>query len=504
MHNRGLGSWLLTRARISPHRVALMYGGQSVTYAQLAARCTAVARRLTAIGVNPGDRVAYLGANHSAFVETMLATHLAAGVFVPLNFRLTTDEVAYMLTDSGTRVLVYGPPCASIVAKLPSDVAAARVAVDSDDDREAHCYDDWVSTDISDHIDVSVDGSDLALILYTSGTTGRPKGAMLTHDNLLWNTINALIGMDTAADDVTLISSPLFHVGALGQALLPTLIKGAAALLIPSWDVDTCFDLIEQEKVTFMFGVPTMFTQLAQSPRWPDADLSSLRTLLCAGSAVPMPLIEIYQQRGLSFCQGYGLTETAPGATLLETRESADHAGSAGPPMFFCEVKVRAAHGDDAIVGEAGEILIKGPNVSSGYWNNAVATAKAFTPAGWFRSGDIGVVDRHGYLTIVDRIKDMYISGGENVYPAEVEEATYACPHVAEAAVIGVADDKWGEVGHAFVVARPGQVLDSETLRTWLSQRLAKYKIPKHYTFLDELPKTGSGKADKRVLRNRG
>lgn len=172
--------------------------------------------------------------------------------------------------------------------------------------------------------------------------------------------------------------------------------------------------------------------------------------------------------------------------------------------MFFCEVKVRAAHGDDAIVGEAGEILIKGPNVSSGYWNNAVATAKAFTPAGWFRSGDIGVVDRHGYLTIVDRIKDMYISGGENVYPAEVEEATYACPHVAEAAVIGVADDKWGEVGHAFVVARPGQVLDSETLRTWLSQRLAKYKIPKHYTFLDELPKTGSGKADKRVLRNRG
>ncbi|MET0495938.1 MAG: long-chain fatty acid--CoA ligase [Actinoplanes sp.] len=489
--NAGLGSWPARRAAMSPGSTAFIFGDETVTYARLFERVTRLAVRLRSRGVRPGDRVAYLGPNHPAFVETMFATHLLGGIFVPLNFRLAGREADYLLRHSGAVALVHAPGSAFSVR--PGTVVPVGDA-----------YEEWLAAAGEPApIDVPVGLDDPAFILYTSGTTGRPKGATLTHANVVWNCFNLLVGVDVAADEMTLIGAPLFHVAALNQCLLPTFLKGGCSVIMPSWDVDQAFEMIARHRVTWMFGVSAMFAGLAQSPRWPGADLSSLRSVMSGGAAVPGSLILAYQERGLTFCQGYGMTETAPGATFLEARESAAHVGSAGLPVFFAGVRCVRPDLSDAPAGEAGEVLIRGPNVTPGYWNDAEATGQAFAADGWFRSGDLARVDAAGHLHIVDRLKDMYISGGENVYPAEVESAIFEHPAVAEAAVVGVPDPTWGEAGRAFVVPVPGAALDGDSVRAFLASRLAKYKIPVHVEVVPELPRTGSGKVRKADLRRR-
>ncbi|MFF5076487.1 long-chain fatty acid--CoA ligase [Actinoplanes sp. NPDC000266] len=477
--NAGLGSWPARRAAISPDRVALVFGSRVTTYRQMRDRTTRLAHRLRAAGVGPGDRVAYLGPNHPAFVETMFATHLLGGVFVPLNFRLTAPEVAYQLEHSGARFLIHAPECAEATAPTVMSLAS---------------YEEWLAGGESTPIEVPVALDDPAFILYTSGTTGRPKGAVLTHGNVVWNCYNLLVGVDVAGDEVTLIGAPLFHVAALNQCLLPTFLKGGRSVIMPAWDVDAAFDLIAARRVTWMFGVSAMYAALARSPRWAGADLTSLRSLMAGGAAVPEALILAFQERGLTFCQGYGMTETAPGATFLEARESTSHVGSAGVPVFFTEVRVD---------GDPGEVLVRGPNVTLGYWNDPAATSAAFTD-GWLHTGDIASVDAGGHFHILDRLKDMYISGGENVYPAEVEAALFAHPAIAEAAVIGVPDARWGETGQAFLVPAPGHHIDLDDLRDFLRARLAKYKIPSHFEVVRDLPRTGSDKVRKSALRRGG
>jgi fatty-acyl-CoA synthase len=255
-----------------------------------------------------------------------------------------------------------------------------------------------------------------------------------------------------------------------------------------------------RHRITWMFGVTTMFAELARSPRWPVADLSSLRNLMTGGAPVPPALITTYQERRLVFCQGYGLTETAPGATFLEARESVTKAGSAGVPVFFADVRVVRPDLTDVEVGEPGEVLVRGPNVTPGYWSDPAATAAAFTD-GWFHSGDIATVDQDGHLHVVDRLKDMYISGGENVYPAEVEGVLFEHPAVAECAIIGVPHEKWGEAGKAFVVLRPGARAGARQLQQHVAERLAKFKVPVEFELVDALPRTGSGKVQKGRLR---
>jgi fatty-acyl-CoA synthase len=495
MQNSGIGGWPARRAQMSPDRTAFVFGESSLTYAEVYERVTRLAARLRAGGVRAGDRVAYLGPNHTAFAETMFATHLLGGIFVPLNFRLAAPEIDYMLGHCGAKVLIHAPQCAGVVAALPDVSALAEIVALED-------YESWLAEGDPEPIDVPVSLDDPALILYTSGTTGRPKGATLTHGNLVWNTYNMLIGVDVAGDETTLISAPLFHVAALNQTLLVTFVKGGRSVIMPSWDVDACFDLIEKHRVTWMFGVTTMFAALVRSPRWAGADLSSVRTLMSGGASIPPALIGVYQERGLVFCQGYGLTETSPGATFLEAGESERKAGSAGVPVFFANVRVVRPDLTDTLPGEPGEVLIQGPNVTPGYWNDPAATAAAFAPGGWFRSGDVATLDEEGHLYIVDRVKDMYISGGENVYPAEVESALFEHPAVAEAAVVGVPDETWGETGRAFVVTRPGQAVTASELQDFLRRRLAKYKIPRYVTFVADLPKTGSGKIQKPRLRD--
>ncbi|GAA2073500.1 long-chain fatty acid--CoA ligase [Actinomadura alba] len=486
MLNQGLGSWPARRARMAPDRTALVFEERSWTYGELYERVTRLAHVLRGLGVRPGDRVAYLGPNHPAFLETLFATGTLGAILVPLNFRLAGPELAYMLSDSGAHVLVHAPELTDVVTGTESPVRARFLIVGDD-------YEKLLAAGDATPIDEPVSHDDVCMIMYTSGTTGRPKGAMITHGNVTWNCMNVLLDVDLTRDEVTLVSAPLFHTAALNMTTLPTLIKGATAVVMPSFSPDAAFDLIERHRVSWMFGVPAMFAAMARSPRWPDADLSSVRILECGGAPVPEPLINTYRERGLTFLQGYGMTEAAPGVLFLGP-EAADRVGSAGKPSFFTDVRMDGT-------GEPGEILVHGPNVMKGYWARPDATRDAFAEHGWFRSGDAASTDADGFFYIVDRIKDVIISGGENIYPAEVESVLYEHPAIAECAVIGVPDETWGEVGKAIVVLRPGADADADDLLGPLSGRLAKYKIPKYVEFTAALPRSTSGKVLKERLR---
>ncbi|MFG2456695.1 o-succinylbenzoate--CoA ligase [Streptomyces sp. NPDC048523] len=496
MRNEGLGSWPARRARKTPHRTALIHGDTTVTYAELHTRVTRLAHALRARGIRRGDRVAYLGPNHPSYLETLFAAGSLGAVFVPLNTRLAGPEIGYQLSDSGARALVYGPSHAGLVAGLPGSTdVRTYVEVGAE-------YEQLLAESAAEPIDEPVTADDTCIIMYTSGTTGRPKGAMLTHGNLTWNAINVLVDTDLIADERALVSAPLFHTAGLNMLTLPVLLKGGTCVLVEAFDPSATFDLIERHRITFMFGVPTMFEQVARHQRWADADLSSLRILTCGGSPVSTPLIAAYQERGLTFLQGYGMTEASPGTLFLDAEHAISKAGSAGVPHFFSDVRVVRPDLAPVDVDETGEVVLRGPHVMPGYWGLPEETAASFAD-GWFRSGDAARVDEDGYVFIVDRIKDMIISGGENIYPAEIEDLLLGHPDIAECAVIGVPDDKWGEVPRAVVVPREGAAPDPDEVLASLAGRLAKYKIPKSVVIADELPRTASGKLLKSRVRKR-
>ncbi|GAB3806167.1 acyl-CoA synthetase [Micromonospora zhanjiangensis] len=495
MPDLSLGSWTGRRARMSPDRVAVAYGDREWTYADLHERTGRVAAALAGLGVGPADRVAYLGPNHPAFLETLFGTARLGATFVPLNWRLAVPELVHILRDSGARVLVAGADQEPAATRLRELLDIRTVLVGA-------AYEGLLAA-AGAPPEATVDGTAPCLILYTSGTTGRPKGAVLTHDNVTWNCLNLLLDVDLAADEVTLVVAPMFHVAALNQTVLPTLLKGGRVLLVPSFDPQRCLELIARHRVTYLFGVPTMFRAMTRAPGWPTADLSSVRSAICGGAPVPVAVIADYQARGVTFMQGYGLTEASPGVLMLRREYSASKAGAAGTPVFFGDVRLVRPDGRPAAPGEPGEILVRGPTVMAGYWGLAAETARTVTADGWLHTGDVGVADEEGFVTVRDRTKDVIISGGENIYPAEVEDALYRHPAVAECAVIGVPDAHWGEVGRAVVVARTGAEPEPAELLDFLADRIARFKVPKSVVFTDVLPRTASGKVVKSDLRAR-
>ncbi|TJZ56840.1 o-succinylbenzoate--CoA ligase [Streptomyces piniterrae] len=494
MRNEGLGSWPARRARKTPHRTALIHRDTTITYAELCERTTRLAHALRARGVRRGDRIAYLGPNHPCYLETLFAAGILGAVFVPLNTRLAGPEIAYQLADSGAKVLIHDPSHAGLVAGIEGS-AEVQVHIEV-----GAAYEESLAGAFHSPIDEPVTADDLCIIMYTSGTTGRPKGAMLTHGNLTWNAVNVLVDTDLTTDERALVSAPLFHTAGLNMLTLPVLLKGGTCVLVESFDPHATFDLIERHRITFMFGVPTMFDRMARHPSWAGADLSSLRILNCGGSPVPTPLIATYQERGLTFLQGYGMTEAAPGTLFLDAEHAVDKAGSAGVPHFFSDVRVVRSDLTPVDVGETGEVVVRGPHVMPGYWGLPEETAASFTD-GWFRSGDAARVDEDGYIHLADRIKDMIISGGENIYPAEVEDLLLAHPDIDECAVIGVPDDTWGEVPRAVVVPRRGAEPDPDEVLASLAGHLAKYKIPKSMVIAPALPRTATGKLRKALVR---
>ena len=495
MQNRGIGSWLTKRAATSADLVALVHGdGEKVTYGELGERAAHWAALFAARGIGRGDRVAFLGENQPTFVEVLFGAARAGVVFVPVNTRLAAPEVAYILDDSGARLLVHDERLAAVGMEAAGELSRIVVGADADAALAA------VEPAPEVH---GVGLDDPAAILYTSGTTGRPKGAVLTHGNLTWNSLNVLVDVDVTSTDVALVISPLFHAASLGMGLLPVILKGGTVVLERAFDAGRALRLIEQHGVTMLSGVPTTYQFMAEHSDWASTDLSTLAKLTCGGSPVPTRVLEAFEARGLSFSQGYGLTETSPGATYLPATRTRSKMGSAGRAHFFTEVRVVDENGSTLEPGEVGEIQVRGPNVTPGYHGNPTATAESFTDDGWFRTGDLGSLDEEGYLFVADRLKDLIISGGENIYPAEVEDLILGLPDVTGAAVVGIPDERWGETPWAIVTLRPGSGLTTEQLNEHLTGRIARYKIPKNVVVVDELPRTASGKVKKLELRER-
>lgn len=496
MNDQGLGSWPRRRARMTPDKAALVQDGRRMSYRQLDLTSTRLAHGLRARGVGPGDRVAFLGLNSMELVTAMFATASLGAVFVPLNTRLAAPELRYVLDNSEPATVICEDTLAtSDVAAMLDEIGVSTYIFS----RNAGDGLRALEADDESPLDGSVGHDDLFMIQYTSGTSGRPKGVQLTHGNVIWNVMNLMVDIDLGSEEVALVTAPLFHTAALNQVLFPTILKGGTALLEARFDPDRALDLIESEGVTLLFGVTSMYLALSDAQRFGGADLTTLRSALSGGAPIPEALLRVWLDRGLMIVQGYGLTEASPGSTMLRAADGIRKLGSAGTACFFTDVRVIDGTGDP-VTGEPGEVQVSGPNVTPGYWRDPAATDRAFSDS-WLHTGDLATVDEEGYLRIVGRLKDMYISGGENVYPAEVEGALYEHPDVIEAAVIGIPDPTWGEVGRAFVVAAPGSSLDQDGLIAHLDGRLARYKLPKSVVFLDDLPHNASGKLMKSQLR---
>lgn len=500
MRNQGIGSWLDRQLEKSRTRTAVVEGDRELSYGQLHERSARFAAALERQGIRQGDRVALLGENSAEFVVVLFGTEMLGAVFVPLNTRLAPGEIAFQLEDSGARLLVHDvslEPLAAAAAAQTGELdrwclGASQTGAPSVDDLLA---------DVEPFAgDPEVGLDDLAVILYTSGTTGRPKGACLTHGNLTWNAYNVLVDFDVASTDISLQVSPMFHVASLGMGVLPVLLKGAKLVLEPKFIPSRALELIEKHGITWLSGVPTTYQLMAEDPAWSTRDVSTVSKMTCGGSAVPMRVIEAYEKRGLAFTTCYGMSETSPGVTTVPPSRSKEKVGSSGLAQFWTDYRIVDPLGEDAETGVAGEILVKGPNVISEYWNRPDAASS--WEDGWFRTGDMGYSDDQGFLYISDRIKDMIISGGENVYPAEVEAAILQMPQVQSVAVVGVPHEKWGEVPHAVITPiADAEAPDAEQLAGFLDGKLARYKIPKTVTVMEELPRTASGKIRKNILR---
>jgi len=507
----GIGTWIRRRAVRSRGFDAIVFRDEATTYEALADRIDRLAAALRERGVERGDRVAYLGNNHPSLIETMFASTMLGAIFVPLNTRLSVPELEFQLGDSGAKVLVSTAALETLAAGategreirriVVSEKAAGPAAVDGTEDFESLIA-GTAPLSVEDTPYVTLD--EPALIIYTSGTTGKPKGAILTHGNVTWNSFNAIVDYDVTSRTRQLIISPLFHVASLGMGCLPTFLKGGTLLLQERFVPAEALKAIQDFKATHISGVPTTYQLMMEDPAWETTDISSLESMTCGGSAVPAKVIEAYAKRGLAFSGGYGMTETSPGIVLMPPWHADDHPGASGLHHFFTKFRIRNTETGELVgPGERGEIEAFGPNVTIGYWNRPDATADSFTEDGWFKTGDIGYTDEDGFLTIADRVKDMIISGGENIYSAEVELAIAAIEGVTGVAVVGVPDERWGEAPHAVVTLAPGASLTTEYMVEFLSQRLARYKVPKTLEIVDELPRTASGKVQKAILRER-
>jgi fatty-acyl-CoA synthase len=500
-NDQGIGYWMTRRAALTPERTALVYEDQSRTYGEFNREINQVAHGLRALGVNHGDRVAYLDLNHPRFFVTLFATAKLGAIFVPLNFRLTAPELSFIVNDAGVHTLVHDEMFAPVIDEIRDELPCRNLVCPTPRDG-VRPWSELTHDQRDSDIDTLVDPDEVAVIMYTSGTTGRPKGAMLTHGNFLWNNFNALLGYDTMMDDRTLVVAPLFHIGGLNVTPLGAFLKGATVVLERQFDPQRVLQLIPKHRITTMFGVPAMFLFMSQMPGFAEADMSSVRSFICGGAPVPEALIRLYGARGITFAQGYGLTETAPFASIVPPPHALDKIGSAGIPPFFTDVRCVDDRDDPVPPGERGEVVVRGPNVMKGYWNRPEATDEVLRN-GWFHTGDVGVMDEDGYLYIVDRKKDMIISGGENIYPAEVEDCIYKHPDVAEVAVIGIADARWGEAVCAIVVAKQGTAPTEQDIIDFTQGQLARYKQPRRVIFAEVLPRNPAGKVLKFELRDR-
>lgn len=498
------GEWISKRAWIHPDDMILKDGNEVLTNREFNRRVNRVGRVLQTLGVAKGDRICGLMDNSSEFLAILFAAAKTGAIMMPVNGRLAVPELAFIVGDSRPRVVFHAAEFSGKAEQLRAAVGTEAAFV-SVGDGETPLFDRALEPplgNISDAEPVSVESvtaDDPFLLLYTSGTTGTPKGAILTHGNILFGAIHSLLGYGVNRSYRALIAAPLFHIGGLAGAFMPAVYSGGSVILARELNPLELLDLIVREQVNYLFSVPVMFALMTQARAWPRADLSRVKFFIAGGAALDPALVRKYRdEKGVSFVQGYGMTETGR-ITALDLEETIRKAGSVGKEVFHLHLRLVDEHDRDVDPGSVGEIVVRGPNVFQGYWNRPEETARAFRN-GWFHTGDLARRDEEGFLFIEGRKVDLIIVGGENVYPAEVELAIQALPPVREAVVVGKPSSSKGEIVVAFVSLKPGSSLAKMELVKALEGRIADFKIPREIHFIDDFPRNSIGKIVKKDL----
>ena len=495
--------WIAHHAGRRPQQLAIhdLQTARKFSYADLDGRTNGLATALTALGISKGDRVALLAPNCAEYFELQFACGRVGAIMLPLNWRLTVPELEYILGDATPMLLIYDKDFVAAAQELAKRSGLPHL-LEIDHERPDSTYERALATDIAAPPPVALTHDDIGMVMYTSGTTGHPKGAIITHGMVLWNCVNLGIPAFISPATVQLVVLPLFHTGGLNCYANPVLHAGGAILIMRSFDPGLALDYISDPTlgITHFFGVPAPYQFMMQHPKFQSADLTRLKVAGVGGAPCALSILEGWAARGVPLVQGWGMTETSPAGTMLDAADAVRKLGSAGKAVMHTAIRIIDEAGRDLPPGAVGELLIKGPNITPGYWNKPEATASAFTD-GWLHTGDAARLDDEGFVYIVDRWKDMYISGGENVYPAEVENVLFQLPQVADAAIIGVPNDRWGEVGMAIVVRKPDQALEEGDVIRHCLGRLAKFKVPQSVAFVETLPRNATGKVLKRELR---
>jgi fatty-acyl-CoA synthase len=488
--------WLAKHATYSPDKTAIIEvsTGRTYSYRQFNDEANRFHQFLISLDVKPGDRVCALLPNGAELLFVLFGCTKLGAIFVPLNFKLAAPELIPIVADAQPVVLIYANEFRALAVAVVEQ-SRVRAIVSLEETREQIAN---LAPDNPSHIPCDMESPQM--LLYTSGTTGNPKGVILSHRHILWNAINTSIRM-LAATDTVLIHTPMFYTGGLNVYTLPAFYLGATVAIMKSFDAAETLRQIEQRHITALFAVPTQLIMMADSPLFPSANLTSLRYVISGGAPCPVPLIEQWIERGITLRQGFGLTEVGPNTFALDSQDARRKAGSIGFPGFSIEARIVDEGGRDVDGGNVGELIMRTPAMCSGYWNNPGQTNAAIRD-GWFHTGDLARRDDEGYYYIVERKKDMFISGGENVYPAEIEHLLRTHPKIADVAVIGTPHPKWGEVGCAVVVLRPDESASEEELFGFCAGKIAKFKIPKRLIFIAELPRTVSGKVRKQDLKS--
>ncbi|KAB2336333.1 long-chain fatty acid--CoA ligase [Cytobacillus depressus] len=487
--------WIANRARLLPDSIAVVDGeeGCRFTYKEMNERAENLANYLSSIGIQKGDRIALLSPNHVSYFDLLFACGKIGAIFVPINWRLSQAEIEYILQNCTPKLLVVSKKLEKLVLNQ------RKTKVINIDLEKYHNITANNSPERKHKINISE--NDPLAIIYTGGTTGKPKGVVLSHEAILWNGINTIISWNLTASDTTLTYLPMFHTGGLNALSIPILMMGGKVVIGRDFESEKAIQLMNQERCTIVLMVPTMYLTIINSECFNNTSFPTMHTFLSGGAPCPLEIYHAFEQKGLSFKEGYGLTEAGPNNFFIEPTMSKLKRGSVGKPCVFNEVKIMTTNGTEADVGEVGELLIRGKHVFTHYWDNPQATAEVYKD-GWLYTGDLGKRDEEGFHYIVSRKKEMIITGGENVYPLEVEHCIQRHPAVNEVAVIGLPHEKWGEMVVAVVSLKKDKYVTDVDLTDFCKQILGKYKIPKHFIFADNIPKTHVGKIDKNKLKN--
>ena len=494
------------RAQLTPDRIAIIDNieKQKYTFADMNIRANQLARLLLELGISKGDRVAMYSKNRIDCIDLMLATGKIGAILVPLNIRLAVQEIKFLLEQTTPSVFVYDPELIDSVRKIKNlfdiDEYIVMGYQSLDEDRASR-----QSKSNFSRLDINrppIEFDDPHLILFTGGTTGLPKGAVLSHRSIYWNAMNTILSWSLEPDDIQPLLFPLFHTGGWNVLLLPCYYQGSTTILMGDFDAGETLRVIEKDKCTIVVGVPTVFIMISNLSEFQTANINSVRVFISGGAACPEEVMRKYWDKGKILKMGYGLTEVGPNNFYLPEELVKDHPLSVGYPVIHCDVKIVHPKTSQPVTGReiVGELLLKGPHIFSGYWNNPEATDITIEPDGWVHTGDLVKQDVNGLYYIVGRKKEMYISGGENIYPVEIEEVLYQHPSIDLAAVIGVSDEKWGEVGKCFVTVKERKSITIEEIKVHLQKNLARFKIPKFFEIKDELPLSAAGKILKREL----